>query len=211
MYFIHNDINTLPPAAFQGRVDILTCNPPYIPLNNRPTIDRSVSHYEPPQALFVPSEHGDDYYHTLLSIANRWETPAVVTEVGDLAQAERVKSLFESYDWKSSIWLDSADKGRVVVAIKSDQWSILLPQPDYSIPLDLSPFPRKEKQRWAPPGSILSKFRRPQLVAPPKPTKPKEEKVGFVERMIAKLRKHVQEDQDTTYLEYLENMRKKTK
>jgi len=171
MYFIHSDIHTLPPAVFQGRVDILTCNPPYIPLNKRLTIDRSVSQYEPPQALFVPSQNGDEYYHTLLSIANRWETPAIVTEVGDLAQAERVKSLFESSDWQSSIWLDSAGEGRVVIAVKSEKWSFLLPQPDYSIPLDLSPFPRDEKPRWAQPGSILSSFRRPKVVTATRPTK----------------------------------------
>ena len=95
IYFIHNDIHHLPPASFQGRVDIITCNPPYIPLSSRSTLDRSVSKYEPSEALFVPSKYGDDYYHTLLAIANRWETPAVVMEVGDLEQAERVKSLFE--------------------------------------------------------------------------------------------------------------------
>lgn len=212
MYFIHKDIHSLPPAAFQGRVDILTCNPPYIPLHKRLTIDRSVSQYEPPQALFVPSPHGDEYYHTLLSIANRWETPAVVTEVGDLAQAERVKSLFESNDWQSSVWLDSAGEGRVVVAVKSEKWTFLLAQPDYSVPLDLSPFPREEKPRWAQPGSILSTFRRPKVVVAARPTKAKGEKeMGFVDRMIAKLKKHVQEDENTDYLEYLENLRKKTK
>ena len=205
-------MHNLPPASFQGRVDIISCNPPYIPLHKHLTVDRSVARYEPPQALFVPSQHGDDYYHTLISIAHRWETPAVVTEVGDLAQAERIKSLFERNDWQTSIWLDSVGEGRVVVAVKSGKWTFLLPQPDYSVPLDLSPFPRQEKPRWAQLGSILSTFRRPKVPMPTRSAKTKAEKeLGFVDRMIAKLKKHVGEHDDTEYLEYLENLQKKTK
>lgn len=89
----------------------------------------------------------------------------------------------------------------------------LLPQPDYSVPLDLSPFPREEKPRRAQPGSILSTFRRPKAHVAPRPIKSmKGTEMGFVDRMILKLRKHVQEDdEDTNYLDYLESLRKKTK
>jgi hypothetical protein len=38
-----------------------------------------------------------------------------------------------------------------------------------------------------------------------------EKETGFVDRMIAKLKKHVQEDENTEYLDYLENLPKKTK
>ena len=88
MYFVESDILRLPPVSFQGRVDIITCNPPYISISQRPTLDLSVTKYDPSEALFAPSKHGDDYYYAILAIANRWETPAVVMEVGDLAQAE---------------------------------------------------------------------------------------------------------------------------
>jgi hypothetical protein len=193
-------------------VDIITCNPPYIPLSSRSIIDRSVSKYEPSEALFAPSKNGDDYYYHLLAIANRWETPVVVMEVGDIDQAERVKNLFKQ--WRSSIWLDSAGKGRVVVAIKSEIWSFLLPQPDYSIPLDLSPFPQREGLRRGSPGSILSTFRRPRLVVPEVPTprmKKEKEKsdseMGFVDRMLEKLRINVQQDEKTGFIKYLEDLK----
>lgn len=203
-------------------MDIITCNPPYIPLSSRPTLDRSVSKYEPSEALFAPSKYGDDFYYNLLAIANRWETFVVVMEVGDLEQAERVKSLFErDKQWKSSIWLDSAEKGRVVVAIKSEKWASLLPQPDYSIPLDLSPFPRRETPRKGLPGSIISTFRRPKLIVPdppaPKVKKEKEKmdtigQMSFVDRMLEKLRINVQEPEDKSeFIKYLEDLKKISK
>jgi len=224
MYFIHHDIHNLPPASFQGRVDIITCNPPYIPLSSRPTLDLSVTKYEPSEALFAPSTYGDDYYHTLLDLANRWETTAIIMEVGCSSQAERVKSLFEKdEEWKSSIWLDSAEKSRVVVAIKSEKWSFLLPQPDYSVPLDLTPFPRQERPRSDSPGSILSTFRRPKIVVreipPPKIRKEKEKvlqeeerSLGFVDRMLEKLKINVsREDEKTGFIKYLEDLKKISK
>ena len=143
-------------------------------------------------------------------------------EVGDLEQAERVKSLFElDEQWKSSIWLDSAGRGRVVVAVKSDVWGALLPQPDYSIHHDLSPFPRREAPRKGLPGSILSTFRRPRLVVPgvptPKAKKDKEKadigdkQMSFVDRMLEKLRLDVEEDKKTGFIKYLEDLKKISK
>ena len=143
-------------------------------------------------------------------------------EVGDLEQAERVKSLFElDEQWKSSIWLDSAGKGRVVVAVKSEKWTALLPQPDYSIPLDLSPFPRREIPRKRLPGSILSTFRRPRLVVPrvPPPRAKKDiekadiedKQIDFVDRMLEKLKLNVKEDEKSGFIKYLEDLKKISK
>lgn len=214
IYFIHKDIHGLPPASFQGRVDIITCNPPYIPLASRASLDRSVTKYEPHEALFVPSKHGDDYYYALLSIANRWETPAVIMEVGDFEQAKRVKTLFERHYWTSSIWLDSAGKGRVVVAVKSERWTFLLPQPDYAAPLDLSPFPLQERRRKGMPGSILSAFRRPKIVVrelPSRCVKRDKERLDSVEEgestLSESLKTDVKEDQNMGSMEDLEDMK----
>ena len=144
-------------------------------------------------------------------------------EVGDLEQAQRVKSLFEHDGrWISSIWLDSAGKGRVVVAVKSEKWEFLLPQPDYSIPLDLSPFHRRDRRRRGLPGSILSTFRRPRSVIPQVPgprvkrdkeDEPEDEDNGlsFVDRMLEKLRIRVDQDQDTGLIKYLEDLKKMSK
>ena len=221
IYFLNQDIQALPPASFQGRVDIITCNPPYIPLSTRPTLSRTVTKYEPSEALFVDSPHGDEYYHFLQSIATRWGTNALVMEVGDLPQGERVKAYFSSRGWDSSVWLDSADKGRVVVAIKSEKWSFLLPQPNYSIPVDLTPFPRKERPMQGVPGSIISAFRRPKLVTPEMPSWMKREKekvgsegdkMGFVDRLLEKLKINVTKDQEQSGLiKYLEDLKKISK
>jgi hypothetical protein len=184
----------------------------------RPTLDRSVTKYEPSEALFVPSKHGDDYYYHLFNIATRWETPVVIMEVSDLPQAERIKSLFEKDDWKCAIWLDSAGQGRVVIAIKSEKWAFLLSQPDYSVPLDLSPFPRRERPRNGNPGSIIRSFRRPKLrtpIAVPRKREKlenEESKLGFVDRMLEKLRINVEEDTQTKgFIKYLEDLKKISK
>jgi hypothetical protein len=146
-------------------------------------------------------------------------------EVGDLEQAERVKTHFEQdSQWKSSIWLDSAGNGRVVIAIKSEKWAFLLPQPDYSIPLDLTPFPKRERHRTGPRGIVLSMFQRPKLATPDLPPskirrekeKPKENgDMGFVERMLEKLRinfeKNDQGERQSGFIKYLENLKKISK
>jgi len=148
-------------------------------------------------------------------------------EVGDLDQAERVKAHFlKDSQWQASIWLDSAGKGRVVIAVKSEKWAFLLPQPDYTIPLDLSPFPRQERPRRGESGSIISSFRRPALVDPP-PAAPRKRdkekdystkdpaKLSFVDRMIEKLRLKGStgdnEGQKTGFIKYLEDLKKISK
>lgn len=235
IYFIHRDILEIPASAFQGRVDIITCNPPYIPAASRPTLDRSVTKFEPPEALFAPSPTGIDYYPQLLAIANRWEASVLVMEVGDLDQANLVKALIDRDDqWRSSIWLDSAGKGRVVVAVKSDKWTFLLPQPDYSIPLDLSVFPKHETPRSGRPGSILSQFQRRKTTRrETRRKRPKREKeqlvtgaegaaekegakktnLGFVDRLLEKLKLNMHEDQapNTSLIQYLEDIKKISK
>jgi hypothetical protein len=145
-------------------------------------------------------------------------------EVGDIDQATRVKSFFEKDEqWKCAIWLDSAAKGRVVVAVKSEKWAFLLPQPDYSIPIDLSPFPKRDRPRMGAPGSIISTFRRPHLVdptTPPARTKRDSEKddpksLNFVERMIEKLSTKGDNDDRSEekpgIIKYLEDLKKISK
>jgi hypothetical protein len=146
-------------------------------------------------------------------------------EVGDFEQAERIKSYFEQDNqWKSSIWLDSAGKGRVVVAIKSEKWAFLLPQLDYSVPLDLTPFPKQERSRTGPRGIVLSMFSRPKLITPEIPpsktTRKEKEKskengdMGFVERMLEKLRINFEKNdkgEQSGFIKYLENLKKISK
>ena len=141
-------------------------------------------------------------------------------EVGDIGQAERVRTYFISHGWTSSMWLDSAEKGRVVVAVKSEKWSFLLSQPNYSVPVDLSPFPRRERPRHGVSGSIISAFKRPKLVVPeipPRLSKREKEKeseggMGFVDRLLEKLRIAAREDEGQSGLiKYLEDLKRISK
>jgi hypothetical protein len=156
-------------------------------------------------------------------------------EVGDLDQANLVKALIDRDEqWRSSIWLDSAGKGRVVIAVKSDKWTFLLPQPDYSIPLDLSVFPKHETPRSGRPGNILSQFQRRKTTRretrPKRPKREKEQlvtgaegaaekdvakktKLGFVDRLLEKLKLNMHEDQapNTSLIQYLEDIKKISK
>ena len=144
-------------------------------------------------------------------------------EVGDLAQAERVKSLFDTNDWKTSIWLDSAGQGRVVVAVNEEKWEFLLQQPDYSHNLDLSVFPRQERLARGKPGSILAMFERPRLITPERnvtrPKKGKEDQrqqeerdMNFIDRMLEKLKvKNQSDDNKTGFIKYLEDLKKISK
>jgi len=219
----------LPTLAFQGRVDIITCNPPYIPMASKPTLDRSVIRFESAEALFANSPSGIDYYPHLLNIANRWESSVLVLEVSDLGQAGLVKSLIDRDEqWKSSIWLDSAGKGRVVVAVKSDKWAFLLPQPDYTVPLDLSPFLKRKRPTLGRPGSIISMFKRPQIKrretrahrlkgekekAEDKCAAYESSELGFVDKLLEKLKLNVQEEEgpNTGLIKYLEDLKKISK
>jgi hypothetical protein len=126
------------------------------------TVDREVFQHEPHTALFG-GESGDDYYYSVYRTARQWETPAVVMEVGDIAQARRIQELFQHETiYKANVWRDSAGKGRVVVAVSSEEWEFLLDQPDYSISFDIPvQFPGWYRKSSIPkPGSLLAEFMR---------------------------------------------------
>lgn len=102
--------------------DILISNPPYIsPKSFLSTTSRSVRKFEPPLAL-VPSaparlsdvEIGDYFYPRLLEIAEQVTAKAVLFEVADFEQAERVaRDALLSNRWSGvEIWRDDP-AGRV--------------------------------------------------------------------------------------------------
>jgi hypothetical protein len=86
--------------------------------------------------------------------------------------------------------------------------------------VDLSPFPRRERSRHGAPGSIISAFKRPKLVAPEIPSrwlkrekeKESEGDMGFVDRLLEKLRIGVRKDEEQSGLiKYLEDLKKMSK
>lgn len=106
---------------YSEKIDILTCNPPYIP-NSQFTKDvsRSVKLFEPKLALL-----GDKEFYT--NLIEKWlhHINSFVYEVGDVDQANYVKNSITNEpnlrnEWKIGQITDSNDKIRVVYGYRSN-------------------------------------------------------------------------------------------
>jgi hypothetical protein len=102
-----------------GSFDILISNPPYIsPTEFASTTARSVRNWEPKLALVPPAitptlksghvdddevEHGDLFYHTILTHARDVKAKVVVMEVGGKEQARRVVKIIDGFE--QSMWV----------------------------------------------------------------------------------------------------------
>lgn len=86
---------------FQGKADIIICNPPYISEKDFTKLDREVREWEPKSAL-VGGPSGLEYYQRLAVDLPRYLNPngKVYFEIGT-GMGEQVKNLFLSPSWKS--------------------------------------------------------------------------------------------------------------
>jgi release factor glutamine methyltransferase len=75
--FVQGDLFA-PFRAGAERFDLIVCNPPYIPEQDRATLQPEVRDYEPALALFA-SEEGTAFYRRILR-----EAPSFLTETGHL-------------------------------------------------------------------------------------------------------------------------------
>lgn len=75
--FIRGDLFA-PLRAGEDRFDLIVCNPPYIPEEDRPSLPSEVRDYEPVLALFAP-EGGTAFYRRILN-----EAPSFLTTTGSL-------------------------------------------------------------------------------------------------------------------------------
>ncbi len=102
---------------FDGQIDAIVSNPPYIPTADLDTLQREVQ-YEPRMAL-----DGEDGYRFYRAIAEHWiskltPTGFVAVEVG-IGQAQTVAELFRANGMKhTTIYSDFAGIDRVVVGIR---------------------------------------------------------------------------------------------
>lgn len=103
-------------SAFRlGSVDLIVCNPPYIP-HGDPRLEPSVRRFEPASALFAGAT-GLEFFERLAA-----EAPAVLAQGGVLAvevgqgQADAVAALFRSAT-ERAVRKDLAGMARVVIAI----------------------------------------------------------------------------------------------
>ena len=68
--FVEGDVLALDPDVFEGMVDLLVSNPPYVMDKEREAMQTQVLDYEPHEALFVPDNDPLLYYRALLQLAN---------------------------------------------------------------------------------------------------------------------------------------------
>lgn len=82
--------------GLEGTFDIIVSNPPYIPLREKESLEKSVRDYDPPQALFG-GENGIDCYRILSQDIKPLMMPQslVVLEIG-AGQRKDVEELFQT-------------------------------------------------------------------------------------------------------------------
>ena len=96
---------------------MIISNPPYIPTNVIPNLDREVKDFEPISAL-DGGERGLDYYNKILDSAGDYlkKNGAIVLEIGH-DQADDVSKILEDSGFKDiKVFKDLAGKDRTVIA-----------------------------------------------------------------------------------------------
>ena len=97
---VNNKIKFIKSDIYQNidsKFDIIVSNPPYIPLKEKPYLQKEVRDWENPQALYTQDEYGIEFYEKILKNAKEHilNDGYVVFEIG-LGQAERVSELIKS-------------------------------------------------------------------------------------------------------------------
>ena len=99
------------------KFDLIISNPPYIPTNVIPNLDREVKDFEPISAL-DGGETGLDYYNKILDSAGNYlkKNGAIVLEIGH-DQADDISKILEDSGFKDiKVFKDLAGKDRTVIA-----------------------------------------------------------------------------------------------
>lgn len=117
--WLHDDM--LHPNYSQlGTYDIIVSNPPYIPLNEKPTLHTNVREHEPGSALFVPNDDPLLFYKAIARYARQALKPggALYFEINPLYAAE-LRSLLSMMAWHAiELREDQYGKPRMMKAIR---------------------------------------------------------------------------------------------
>ncbi|MBA2745973.1 MAG: peptide chain release factor N(5)-glutamine methyltransferase [Flavisolibacter sp.] len=100
-------------------VDIVVCNPPYIPLHEKASIQNNVTDFEPQEALFVADNDPLIFYSALITYGQHrlHEEGRIYMEVHELF-AGKVRSIFEAAGYTTEIRKDMQGKERMLRALK---------------------------------------------------------------------------------------------
>jgi len=95
-------------------IDILVCNPPYIPTAEKTLMAKNVLNYEPHLALFVEDEDPLLFYRTLYTFAQEKDVQAIFLECNEY-NASKVADLFHP-TFLTKVIKDLQGKDRIVHA-----------------------------------------------------------------------------------------------
>lgn len=104
----------------EKRYNIITSNPPYIPLKEKETLQIEVKDFEPSIALYTKDEKGVEFYEKILNKAKNYlfDGGYIVFELG-INQAELVKEMMKKLEYKNiEIIKDYNSIARVISAKK---------------------------------------------------------------------------------------------
>jgi release factor glutamine methyltransferase len=108
-----------------GKYDVIVSNPPYIPQQERATMDENVTAWEPATALFVPDEKPLLFYEKIAHFGKTHLQPggAIFMETHrDYASA--VQQLFTEQGYATTLKKDLHGNERMVMAkVKSNKWN----------------------------------------------------------------------------------------
>jgi len=113
--FCEGDILDIMPEKIAGKHVLLVSNPPYIPEQEKATMQRNVLDYEPPIALFVPNDAPLLFYKRLAYIAQKIQPQTIAVEIHENF-ATAVADSFTAIGYKTTIQHDFHGKERCIFA-----------------------------------------------------------------------------------------------
>jgi release factor glutamine methyltransferase len=102
-----------------GKFDMIVSNPPYIPLNEKESMDKQVTEWEPELALFVPGSAALLFYEKIAAFAanHLMEGGKVYVET-HTRYAAGVSGLFSNHFKSTEMRTDMSGNDRMVKAVK---------------------------------------------------------------------------------------------
>lgn len=100
--------------------DVITSNPPYIPLKEKHLLDKNVTDHEPSMALFVPDDDPLLFYKKIAALGKNHlnENGKIFMEVHENFAAD-VYDYFTAQGYEAAIIKDIFEKERIVTATRS--------------------------------------------------------------------------------------------
>lgn len=120
MRFLSRDFLDASNWAFLPQVDLIVSNPPYIPNQDKSSMQAHVLEQEPPQALFVPDDRPLVFYEAIAESAVQLLKPGghIYVEIHERLGAA-TRQLFEDYGYTTTIKKDMQGKDRMIQCTKT--------------------------------------------------------------------------------------------